>query len=119
MWLNREISGGGVRGFLGRGKSKPSSRASKRGSRRWRERKKVVRRITTLEKPPKLEWIKTGIPGFDELFNRGIPKGKNILIAGGPGTGKTIFCLQTLYNAVRKGRDCLYITFEESPANLT
>lgn len=64
------------------------------------------------------EWIKTGIPGFDELFKNGIPRGTNILLAGGPGTGKTIFCLQTLYNAARDGNNCLYITFEESPERL-
>lgn len=64
------------------------------------------------------KWVKTGVPGFDELFGKGIPQGKNILVAGGPGTGKTIFCLQTLYNAVCKGHDCLYITFEELPESL-
>jgi len=70
------------------------------------------------KEPEKREWIKTKIPGFDELFDRGVPKGINILVAGGPGTGKTIFCLQTLYNAAREGRDCLYVTFEESPKRL-
>jgi len=65
-----------------------------------------------------LDWVKTNIPGLDELFEKGIPKGKNILVAGGPGTGKTIFCLQALYNAARSGRDSLYITFEEIPDSL-
>ncbi len=67
---------------------------------------------------PKREWVKIGISGFDQLFEKGIPKGTNILIAGGPGTGKTIFCLQSLYNAARDGNDCLYITMEESPERL-
>lgn len=67
---------------------------------------------------PKPEYIKIGVPGFDELLEKGIPKGTNILVAGGPGTGKTIFCLQTLYNAVREGHDCLYATFEEAPRRL-
>jgi circadian clock protein KaiC len=64
------------------------------------------------------EWAKTGIPGFDDLISKGIPPGRNILIAGGPGTGKTIFCLQSLYNVARMGKDCLYITFEETPVSL-
>ena len=65
------------------------------------------------------EWVKTGVPGFDDLIDEGgIPKGANILISGGPGTGKTIFCLQTLYSAARNGHTCLYITFEESPERL-
>ncbi len=64
------------------------------------------------------EWIKTDIPGFDELLVHGIPRGASILISGGPGTGKTIFCLQTLYNLARRGLTCLYITFEELPERL-
>lgn len=63
--------------------------------------------------PPAQGSILTGIPGFDDLFSKGIPKGTNILIAGGPGTGKTIFCLQALYNAAKEGHDCVYITMEE------
>lgn len=66
----------------------------------------------------KPEWVKIGVAGFNELLEKGIPKGINVLIAGGPGTGKTIFCLQTLYNAAREGHDCLYVTFEEPPWRL-
>ncbi|MGC8816670.1 MAG: RAD55 family ATPase [Candidatus Hadarchaeum sp.] len=64
------------------------------------------------------EWIKLGIPGFNDLIEKGIPRGSNILVSGGPGTGKTIFCLQSLYHASREGHDCLYITFEERPERL-
>ncbi|MDD5416558.1 MAG: ATPase domain-containing protein [Candidatus Aenigmarchaeota archaeon] len=63
-------------------------------------------------------WIKTGIEGFDELTEHGIPKGLSVLVVGGPGTGKTIFCLQMLANAAKKGEKCLYITFEESEERL-
>ena len=63
-------------------------------------------------------YIKTGIPGFDALIEKGIPKSTSLLIAGGAGTGKTIFCLQTLYNAARKGKRCLYLSFEESEERL-
>jgi len=62
--------------------------------------------------------FRTEVPGFDGLIEHGIPRGKNILVAGGPGTGKTIFCLQTLYNAVQRGENALYITMEESPTSL-
>src|SRR3990167_8956536 len=44
----------------------------------------------------KNKWIHTGIVGFDELLQKGIQKGSSILVCGGPGSGKTIFCLQTL-----------------------
>ncbi len=64
------------------------------------------------------EFIKSGITGFDSLFENGIPKGSSILVAGGPGSGKTIFCLQTIADAVSKGERCLYLSFEESEERL-
>jgi circadian clock protein KaiC len=65
-----------------------------------------------------MDWIKTGVPGFDELFEKGIPKGVSVLVAGGPGSGKTIFCLQTLNYAALQGEKCLYMSFEESEEKL-
>ncbi|MBI4150811.1 AAA family ATPase [Candidatus Woesearchaeota archaeon] len=63
-------------------------------------------------------FLTTGIPGFDDLFEHGIPKGNTVIIAGGTGSGKTIFCLQTLINHARKGEKCLYMSFEESETRL-
>lgn len=60
----------------------------------------------------------TGIEGFDQLMDSGVPKGSSILVEGGPGSGKTIFCLQIAKNAVRKGDKVLYMSFEESVGNL-
>ena len=48
------------------------------------------------------EFVKTGIVGFDALLDQGIPKSTSVLVAVGTGTGKTIFCLQTLCNAAKK-----------------
>jgi circadian clock protein KaiC len=67
---------------------------------------------------PKEGWIKTGIEGFDSLLEKGIPRGNAILLCGGPGTGKTIFCLQTLNYAATHGEKCLYMTFEEREEKL-
>jgi KaiC/GvpD/RAD55 family RecA-like ATPase len=64
------------------------------------------------------EFITTGVPGFDELFEQGIPKGNSILVAGGAGSGKTLLTLQTLYNHARDGDNCLYMSFEESEEKL-
>ncbi len=59
--------------------------------------------------------LKTDIKGFDELFaKKGIPKGNSILVAGGTGTGKSTFCRQICYNLVSKGKNCMYVSFEES-----
>jgi len=59
--------------------------------------------------------LKTNIQGFDELFSdKGIPKGSSILVAGGPGTGKSTFCREICYNLVSNGKHCMYVSFEEN-----
>lgn len=62
--------------------------------------------------------ILTGVPGFDELLDHGIPKGSAVLVAGGSGSGKTIFCLQTLMYHASRGEKCFYMSFEESEKRL-
>ncbi len=63
-----------------------------------------------------MDILKTGIPGLDESLGGGLPKNHSILVIGGPGTGKTIFSMQFLYNGIRKYKEKgLYITLEESP----
>jgi len=57
--------------------------------------------------------FKTGIPGFDKLFRDGVPEGASVLVEGGPGSGKTIFCLQIAQNACKSGFKVLYMSFEE------
>jgi circadian clock protein KaiC len=60
-----------------------------------------------------VERTKTGIPGLDELLHGGIPKGSNVLVAGGAGTGKTILTTQFLYNgATQYGEAGLFVTLE-------
>ncbi len=66
----------------------------------------------------KREHIKTGIRGFDRLFEKGIPEKSAVLVAGGAGSGKTIMGLQILHNAAREGKKCLYMSFEESEGRL-
>lgn len=62
--------------------------------------------------------FKTNIPGFDELFSEGIPEGSAVLVEGGPGSGKTIFCLQTAISACKQGKKALYMSFEEPEERL-
>ena len=81
--------------------------------------RKVISQTKEKKKAPlKGEYVLTGIPGFDALLDQGIPKGTSVLIAGGTGTGKTIFCLQTLFNAAKNGEKCIYLSFEESEERL-
>jgi circadian clock protein KaiC len=47
-----------------------------------------------------LPTIPTGIPGLDELISGGFPKGRVVLVVGGPGAGKTILASQFLYKGI-------------------
>jgi len=59
--------------------------------------------------------VATGIPGFDELIEGGFNSKSVNLIAGGPGCGKTLFCLQFLWNGVtHHDEHGLFISFEEN-----
>jgi circadian clock protein KaiC len=59
--------------------------------------------------------VPTGIAGFDELSRGGLPRKRTTLLKGGPGSGKTVFALQCLVNAVRKRQERgLFVAFEES-----
>ena len=65
-----------------------------------------------------MERVKTGIPGFDDLVQGGIPKGFNILITGPPGAGKSIFGLQYLYNGAMLGEKGLYLSLDSPKKNM-
>ena len=63
--------------------------------------------------------LPTGIEGFDQLSEGGLPRHRTSLIVGGPGAGKTVFALQCLVNAVhRQGAPGIFVAFEESPSQL-
>jgi circadian clock protein KaiC len=47
-----------------------------------------------------LPTIPTGVPGLDELISGGFPRGRVILVVGGPGAGKTILASQFLYKGI-------------------
>jgi len=64
------------------------------------------------------ERIPTGIPGLDELIEGGVMRNDVHVLAGGPGTGKTLFSLNFVKNALAGGERVLYATFEESPVFL-
>lgn len=80
--------------------------------------KRIIERAKHPEKPKKDKWVNVGVPGFDKLLEKGIPKGTSTLVCGGPGSGKTIFGLQTLNYGATHNEKCLYITFEESEKRL-
>lgn len=59
--------------------------------------------------------MRTGIEGFDEITEGGLPRGRTTLVMGGPGCGKTVFALQSLVNGARRAKEAgLFVAFEES-----
>jgi len=57
----------------------------------------------------------TGISGLDEILNGGIPRGRVVLVAGGPGTGKTVLATQFLVNGIEKYREsAVFVSLDES-----
>src|SRR3954466_5936109 len=76
-----------------------------------RPRTSAVRK--TLPKAP------TGITGFDDITDGGLPRGRPTLVAGGPGCGKTLFALEFLMKgAVDFDEPGVFVTFEETPTDL-
>jgi circadian clock protein KaiC len=61
----------------------------------------------------------TGIEGFDDITGGGLPLGRTSIITGGPGSGKTVFALQTLVNGARLcGERGIFVAFEENSRNI-
>jgi circadian clock protein KaiC len=64
--------------------------------------------------------IATGIVGFDELSLGGLPRNRTTLLRGGPGSGKSVFALQALANAIRQRNEPgIFVAFEESARQIS
>lgn len=87
---------------------------------RKREKRTIRRKKTNPRtlKHPAAQTLFTGIDGLDTLLGSGIPVGNSVLVEGGPGSGKTVFCLHLVHNFCRKGKRVLYMSFEEPEENL-
>ena len=67
----------------------------------------------------KLHKCLTGIKGFDEVTEGGLPKNRIILISGGAGSGKTLFGIDFLINgALNYNENGVFMSFEETPDEL-
>jgi circadian clock protein KaiC len=70
--------------------------------------------------PPQLpSKMATGIEGFDGLSHGGLTCNRTSLLMGGPGSGKTVFALQTLVNAARRRDEPgIFVAFEETARHI-
>jgi circadian clock protein KaiC len=63
--------------------------------------------------------VPTGIKGFDEITEGGLPEGRVSLVAGAAGSGKTVFAMGFVVNGAEKyGDPGLFVSFEETSRDL-
>lgn len=60
--------------------------------------------------------VSTGIPGFDQIAEGGLPEGGMTLLSGTAGSAKTVFATQFLVEGIRQFKQAgVFVTFEERP----
>jgi circadian clock protein KaiC len=64
------------------------------------------------------ERVSTGIERLDHMLGGGPYRGSTILVTGAPGTGKTSIAACAAEAACARGERAVFISFEESPAQL-
>ena len=69
---------------------------------------------TQLRNPLLVERVPTGISGLDAMVEGGFLKGRVVLIAGGPGAGKTIACGQFLHYGITHHERGIYVSLDEN-----
>ncbi|MGC2750965.1 MAG: circadian clock protein KaiC [Candidatus Acidiferrum sp.] len=75
--------------------------------------KRAARELLPLEKTP------TGIPGFDEISEGGLPKGRTTIVCGSAGCGKTMFGIEFLVRgALQYDEPGVLMAFEETPQDI-
>jgi circadian clock protein KaiC len=65
---------------------------------------------------PTLERLGTGSSPLDMILGGGLPTRSVTVVAGEPGSGKTILALQMLFHHARQGKKCLYFSTLSEPA---
>lgn len=60
----------------------------------------------------------TGLPELDRVLGGGLVSGSVTLVGGEPGAGKSTLLLQAAHAMARSGRTVLYVSAEESPAQV-
>lgn len=72
------------------------------------------------QQPVGLEKTPSGIKGLDEITFGGFPKGRPILVCGGPGCGKTLMAMQFLVKGIMENDEPgVLMTFEETAKDIT
>jgi circadian clock protein KaiC len=70
------------------------------------------------ETAPAVEKLQTGITTFDVIAKGGLPRTRTTLLSGTAGSGKTVFAMQFLAAGIQRGESGVFVTFEESAADI-
>ena len=108
-------------GFLGRGaKAKAGKKKSRDDYRQeGKSSDEISKPAPKKKKIGRIEILPARVSNFDGLISDGgLEKGSTTLISGGTGTGKTTFCMQSLYNGALHGERGIFISFEEDPERI-
>ena len=62
--------------------------------------------------------VRTHVKGLDDLISGGIPFFSQVLLSGGPGTGKTLLSLEMAYKNAKLGINSAFISLEETRTSL-
>jgi circadian clock protein KaiC len=65
-----------------------------------------------------IQKLPTGIPSFDMIAEGGLPENRTTLISGTAGSGKTVLAVQFLAAGVQLNEPGVFVTFEESAADI-
>jgi len=81
----------------------------------------VLKTYKTQKTPPRYDFnpqdvlrVHTGVEGFDELIEGGIPQKSIILLTGTTGTGKSIFSMEFLIEGAMNNEHGVYVSLQES-----
>jgi circadian clock protein KaiC len=75
--------------------------------------------VLSLDYGVSTERVSTGIGALDEMLSgKGYYRGSSVLLSGTAGTGKSSFAAAFVAAACSHGERCLYLAFEESPAQI-
>ena len=76
---------------------------------------KTIKTAGSASNHSQLQKCPTGIKGFDEITEGGLPKNRITLVSGGPGSGKTLLGIDFLVNgATRYEEPGVFMSFEET-----